>query len=455
MNKLFNLFKKIILFIYNIIDKLIVVPISRIIYRISELLKNNSGRFEKILNRPNIMIYISLFLAIIMFVLIDSKAVSLVTEEAEILSDQPVKIIYNEEAYVVEGVPETVDITLIGRKSDLYLAKQLGEHEVVLDLSGYSTGQYKVKLKYNHSIGTVNYKLDPGTVTVKISEKISAVKTLSYDLLNQDKLDSKLSIKDVELDKTEVIVKGSSDALEKVASVKALIDLEAANLTEKGTFTAESILLVAYDNLGIKIDNVEIVPTKVSVKIEVESNFIELPVRVVTQGTLTVGHAIAKLSSSVTKVRVYGDSGVLDELKYIEAPIDISGLSTDKTYSVTLKKPSGVRHMSETTTTVEVSLGTETIREFENIQVESINVGSNYTAGAASLADGAVTIIAKGTKSILDAINLDVTSIKAQVDLSGYGPGTHDIEVKVTIDDPRVTLVSKASTVKVRIVEKG
>ena len=246
LNKIINLFKAI----YTFIDKVIVIPISRIIYRISELSKNHSGKFEKVLNRPNILVYVSLFCAIFIFLLIDTKAINLVTEEAEIISGQKVKIIYNEEAYVVEGVPETVDITLIGRKSDLYLAKQLGEHEVVLDLSGYSTGQHKVRLKYNHSIESVNYKLDPSTITIKISEKVSAVKSLTYDLLNKDKLDSKLSIKSVELDRNEVIIKGSAEALESVATVRALIDLKAANLTEKGTFTVDSIVLVAYDNNG-------------------------------------------------------------------------------------------------------------------------------------------------------------------------------------------------------------
>ncbi|MDD2505103.1 MAG: hypothetical protein PHF21_02385, partial [Bacilli bacterium] len=113
MNKIFNPFRALFKIIYNIIDKLIVVPVSRIIYRISELLKNNSGRLEKILNRPNILIYVSLFSAIIIFLLIDTKAINLVTEEAEIISAQQVKIIYNEEAYVVEGVPESVHITLI------------------------------------------------------------------------------------------------------------------------------------------------------------------------------------------------------------------------------------------------------------------------------------------------------------------------------------------------------
>lgn len=449
MNKIFKIISSFFKGIYNIIDKLIVIPISRIIYRISELVKSNSGRFEKVLNRPNILIYISLFSAIIIFLLIDTKAINLVTEEAEIISGQQVEIIYNEEAYVVEGVPETVDITLIGRKSDLYLAKQLGEHKVVLDLSGYSTGQYKVKLKYNHSVESVNYKLDPSTITIKISEKVSAIKTLNYDLLNSDKLDNKLSIKSVELDRNEVIVKGSSEALESVTTVRALVDLKAYNLTERGTYTIDSIVLVAYDSSGNKINNVEMVPTKVSASVVVDSHYSELPVKIITTGKPTVGYAISSAISSTTKVKVYGDKEIIDELKFIEAVIDIDGLNNNKTFNVTLTKPAGVRYMTETTTTVSVTMDSESSKEFENIQVESINLGNNYIVNAESLADSAITVIAKGVTSVLSGI--EQSQIKAQIDLSGYGVGTHEVPVNVFIDDIRVTLVPKVSTVKVRI----
>ena len=33
-------------------------------------------------------------------------------------------VTYNKEAYIIEGLPETADVTLIGRTVDLYLAKQ-------------------------------------------------------------------------------------------------------------------------------------------------------------------------------------------------------------------------------------------------------------------------------------------------------------------------------------------
>ena len=60
---------------------------------------------------------------------------TLTETSAEVIYNQPVNYVYNQEAYVVEGLPESVDITLIGRDSDLYLARQLSTHDVTIDLS--------------------------------------------------------------------------------------------------------------------------------------------------------------------------------------------------------------------------------------------------------------------------------------------------------------------------------
>ena len=133
-----KIFKPFIAFfkaIYSVIDKILITPISRLVYKITEISRDNSGKLEKILNRPNILVYVSLICAIAMFALVDSQVINLTSNEAEVVEGQKVEVEYNKEAYIVEGVPETVDITLIGNRSTIYLAKQFGEHKVVLDLT--------------------------------------------------------------------------------------------------------------------------------------------------------------------------------------------------------------------------------------------------------------------------------------------------------------------------------
>ncbi len=454
MNKILKPFIYFFKGLYKILDTIIITPISKLIYRINKLGSNNSGKIEKILNRPIVLLYISLLCAIGVFLLIDNKVINLVDNEAEIISGQKVNVTYNEENYVVEGIPESVDITLIGSKSNLYLAKQIGEHEIVLDLTKYTPGTYKVKLKYNHSMNNVSYKLDPSTITVKISQKESEVFNLSYDLLNEDKLDKTLTIGSVTLDKSEVIVKGSRETLDKIANVKALVDLEAAGLTSKGEYKVDSIKLVAFDNNGDKVNNVEIIPGNISASIVVNSYSVELPVKITTTGNVTTGYALSNITSSVSKVTVYGEQSILDKLTSIEASIDVSGLSTNKTFSgVSLIKPNGVRSLSETTTSVSVTLDTEASKEFTGIKVEFRNLANGLVVNALTENDGTINVIANGVESALN--ELEASKITAYIDLTGYDLGTHEVEVKLETDDSRFTLKPSTSKVNIRITKSS
>lgn len=452
MKKLIKVLTKFFIAFYRLIDKCIIIPISRLVFKITSYFKNNSGKLEKIINRPNILIYISLVFAIASFFLVDSKVISLVETEAEIISDQKVTKIFNEEAYVIEGIPDTVDITLIGRKSDLYLAKQLGDHEVVIDLSGYGVGVHEIKLSYKQTIDTLDYKLDPSKVQVVIREKISTLKDITYDLLNQDKLDSKLSVKSIELERSEVIVKGSEETIDKVANVKALIDLNNDDFKDTGSYTLDSVPLVAYDENGEVITNVEVVPGKVSAKVELESFSTEVPIKVLTSGEYTLGYAISSISSSVTKVKVYGDKDVLASITYIPVTIDVTGLKSNKTYNVTIEKPIGVRYISESNTSVDVTIDAETSREISGIKIETQNIGAGLVANAKGGSDPDITVIVKGVASVID--KLTEKDIKAYIDLTGYGTGSHSVPISVTTDDVKVKVVSSIKTLDIIINKK-
>ena len=285
MKKIKKAFLSLCKAVYIFVDKFIVTPISKIVYIIgNKITKGN--KIDKILNKPNVLVYVSLALAIIVFYLVDSKVITLVQTNSEILSNQPINVIYNKSAYVVEGIPDSVDIILTGRKSDLYLSKQLGEHEVVLDLSDYEVSDepQRVKLTYKKNIDSISYKLDPSYVTVTIKKKVSDIKAITYDLMNQDQLDEKLSVKSVTLSKNEVVVKGSEDTLNEIASVKALIDLSDKTFTEKGTYSVDNVNLVAYDGSGKILDYVEIVSTSISAETVLDSYSKEVPINALTTG---------------------------------------------------------------------------------------------------------------------------------------------------------------------------
>ena len=449
---IFKPFLALFKILYKIVDKLIVTPLSRLVYKINDFMKSHGTGIEKVLNRPNALIVISLICAVVMFFLVDQKVISLTEKEAEVLTDQPISVIYNKENYVVEGVPESVDITLIGSKSTVYLATQLGDQEVTLDLSNYGPGTWKVKLKYNHSVNNVSYKLDPSTITVKISEKVSQTQSLTYNLLNENSLDSKLSISNVELETNKVIVKSSQEILNKVAVVKALVDASEITLKESGEFTIDNAKLVAYDANGKLLNNVEMVPSSVSAKVTIDSYHATKDVRVVTSGTMASGKALANLTTSVKQVEVYGDKATVDALPNVEAVINVDGLDSNKTMSVNLTQPVGIRYMSETKTNVDVSVGTEAQKTVSGVQVRTTNLASGYVANAVTAEDQNIEVIIKGVEGVINSV--EASDIVAYVDLSGLKTGTHTVPVKVSVSDSLIIAQTAKTEIKVKITEQ-
>ena len=73
-----KILKKFFLGIYKALDKCIVTPISRLIFSLKEYFKSHNIKLDYIFSKPNVMIYVSLILAVVVFLLIDSKVITLV-----------------------------------------------------------------------------------------------------------------------------------------------------------------------------------------------------------------------------------------------------------------------------------------------------------------------------------------------------------------------------------------
>lgn len=218
-----------------------------------------------------------------------------------------------------------------------------------------------------------------------------------------------------------------------------------------GEITVKDIPLVAYDNDG-KVVNVEIVPKTVSANVTITSPSKEIPIRIVPKGNLAFGKSIKSMDSNLSKITVYGSQDAIDKIEQLEVEIDVKGLDRDKEFNVTLKKPKGITELSSKTMNIKVKLDNSSSKEIENIAVGAENLAPNLKVQALSEADRAVTVVVKGSEDALKDIN--ASDISAYVDLSKYGVGEHEVEVKVTGSDLKLTYASKTKKVKVRITEK-
>lgn len=376
--------KKIFMFIkaiIRLIDKKIITPITKFILALSEKMSRRTDKFERWLVRKNTLIFISLVLAIIAFFAIENKSIVLVDSYAEVLHDQKVEAMYNTETYVVEGLPETADVTIIGRKVDMYLAKQLATGTVTVDISNLGAGTHKVDLNYEGVVNSIDYSVSPSSVTIIIYPKVSSTKTAIIDTINKEKIDSKLSIDNVSIDQQEIIIKGAEHTLKEVATVRALVDVSKLVDPTVGITTLENVPLIAYDKDGKTID-VEMVPNKVNATINIDSPHKEVPIKVIPDGEVQFGKAISSITSDETKVTIYGSEDIISKIEYLPITIDVKNLNSNKEYNVSLVAPEGVRDLSVKNAKIRVTLGEELTKEIENVMIETTNLDSNYKAAA-------------------------------------------------------------------------
>ncbi len=433
---------------YKFIDGFIVTPISTLVYKIQKRF-GNDNKLEKLLGRPYALLIVSGVIAATFALLVNLKASSFVSNDAEFLTNIPVKVIYNSSAYVVEGIPDTVNMTLIGKKSELYLARQLGDNEVVVDLTDYQANEksVRVKLTYNKPLDNLSYQISPDYVSVTIKEKVSDNKTITYDLLNQDELDSKLSVKSVELSKSEVIVRGSQETIDSIASIKALVDLNNEDFTKAGTYTIDNLKLIAYGDDGKIIENVEI-PATVSAKIVLDSYSKRVAVKVETTGKLVSGKAISSITINGTNANdfettIYGDEAALENISHLTISIDVEGQGNNgsKTSKYAFSKPAGVRSIADESVSVVLNFGEAKQRTITINGVRAINVPNGLSANLVSQDDAQIEIQVIGVESVINSIDVDSPNIYAYVDLAGYSAGTYPVPVKVEGEDSRLQYV--------------
>ena len=397
---------------------------------------------------------------------------------AEVLYNQPVNAVYNTEEYVIEGLPKTVDITMIGSRANLYLAKQLSNQVVTVDLSDLGVGTHQVNLKYKQAVSSVQYKLDPSTVSITIFNKQSLSKDITNEYVNMEKLNSKFSIKDVKLvtvkeekkivdgkeetvekneELTSVIVKGKEDTIKKVAIVKALINMDqlSGSSAKDGDNTIVDVPLVAYDSDGEKMD-IEIVPSKVRAVVNLESSSKEVPINVVVNDidNIEFGKAISSIDTSIDKVTLYGSSEVLENINKIDVAIDIpADMKSSKKYTIAIKKPNGVRDLSTKTITVDVELGESAQTKVSGVKISYRNLNSSFLVQATQDSTTEIPVIVKGVEDVISDISAQ--DIEAYVDLKDItAEGEVTVKVNTTGKDNRATYEPSINEIKLLIIKK-
>lgn len=409
-----------------------------------------SGWFDKILFNQRYTSVITLLMAIVLYIAVNSvNNLSIVNtaSSAKTFEDLPLTAEVNTTVYEVSGLPEKVTLNIIGETSDITLANAENQ-KVVADLTGLGEGTHQVKLKALGLSSRIKAVIEPSTITVNIAKKTSNEFTLGHEFINMNKMDqiNVLSAPVFEnFDK--VTVRASEKTLESIASVKALIDVS----NVEGNFTIEAPI-AAYNQQGDRID-VDILPEKVIVNVGVTQPSKDVPIRVIPMGIIPNKKAIASYTIDHSAITIWGLQDILDKIDSIDIQVDTRNFTKDVNQVVMpINLPTGLRKKSVQSVSIQMTLADIEEKVMEDILIEYRNNTNEYkiTIDEEELNNIDVTVL--GAAEQLETE--DGSEIYVYIDMTEIpegSSGTIDMPLHVEGANPLLQYTIDRKTVKINV----
>lgn len=367
------------------------------------------------LNKPWVIRVISLFLAILTFLVIsfdnqDTRSADVGSfdsifnnsRESETLEDVPVNIVIDDEKYVVSGVPEVVTMSLTGTVSVVQSTVTQRNFDVYVDLEGLSPGTHTVPIKHDGVSSRIDVSFEPENIEVTIEERGSGTYDVSVDYSNLDQIPEGFEIESATVTPQQVEITSAQSVIDRISSVKAFVDVE--GIEESMTLTDVPVRI--YDNEGNQM-NARIEPGTVTVELEVINPSKEVPIDVSTSGELPEGVRLVETSVSAESVIVYAPSSQLEDIEQVETtPIDLSEITETTSLDVELLIPDNATSLNRETVEVTIEVEEETETTLENIDITIDNVTEGLNATFVSPESGQIAVTLRGFPSDLDEINV-------------------------------------------------
>lgn len=439
---------------------------------------------DRILNNKWSIRIIALLLAAILFTSVNANNNNATTfsttssSDTEVIENVPVKVYYDKTNLYISGVPETVTVTLSGPRSIVQSAKAQQDFTVYADLKNASIGTQEVKLKVKDASDRLKVKINPATVNVNVQEKVTKKFSVDVELSKSVVADGYQAGTPI-IDPKKVSITGAKDTIEQIAYVKATLENDGKHKSE---FTDKATVSVFDSNLN-KLD-VDVSPQEVEVTVPVEKVGKSVPIKIKQEGTPESDIKISSMTPDKVEVVVVGDDTVLDKIKEIEIPIDVTKIKADTVKEVTVPVPTGAKSVQPTTIDVKIKTvkkseatnktttskeenttnpdenttddseekDTKISKSFPNMQVYMSGLKNTFDSQMVTPANGKVSVTITGEKKIVDDIAVKDLSVIAN--LSKSKAGDYSVPLELTGLPDNVAYVINPTKADFIITEK-
>ena len=390
------------------------------------VLRAFSTFLDKVLFNEKYSKVVSLVLAVLLYAIVNYNALSTSFQSSlrysKTLSDVTVLAKYNSDTFEISGLREKVDVILTGDAANVTSAANAENGTVICDLDGLTEGEHEIKLTTEGYGNNVNVVVNPTNVNVVMKKKTTRQFDISYDFINQDKMEQIYSAGTPEFEYTKINVRASKDTLDSIAFVKALIDVSG----QSADFEQDAVL-VAYDSSGKPV-NADIVPNTVHVKVPVTSPNKSVNIQVQVSGEVPDGKAIDSITMDQQTVTIYGSETTLANIDQVVVTLDAGTLTKDSTVLRPIVLPAGVTSATNTQVTMNITLADAEEKTIDDIPINVINNNKHYKA---SQPDNKTTtsVTVKGTKNNIDKLAAD--DINVYIDMKDVQPGLQKFALQI------------------------
>ncbi|MGH2562364.1 MAG: CdaR family protein [Thermomicrobiales bacterium] len=329
------------------------------------------------------------------------------------------------ELQLISSLP-TASVTLTGPRSVIngISQTQVTAHLELNEITAPDV--YNVPVIVSYPEGVWDHTVSPERVPIEVEQTVTDQFGLSYQ--QQGEPDASVQIDEVDMEVSEVTVRGPASAVDRVSQV--ILPIELGDRSREFT---DDFAPMALDVEGQHIPEVEIAPERVQATVQVTTRGKNVAVITQLVGEPAQGYEIVDRQIIPITVLVDGPEDVLAELVAIQTePVDVADLTTTTRRSARLVGiPEGIRVIEPANGAVDVVIQIRqrgVRQQLPSQRVVVTNLGPNL---AADVSPGDVAINVVASEEALSQLPASV--IEVQVDAAGLGPGTYTLRPKVVL----------------------
>ncbi len=339
----------------------------------------------------------------------------------------------NPSLLLVSETPDTVQVTLSAPQTiQAQLAADPNSIRAFLNLAGLGAGDHTVPVNVQVNNRPVRVtKVEPAEVHLSLEPLLT--RTFSITLQVDGQPAQGYQAGEPTYSPTAATVSGPQSAVSQVNQVRAI-----ANITNASQPLQSTLNLQAVDANGAAINNVNITPSAITMKVPITllGGYRNVIVYVKTTGQVADGYQLTNIVVTPPNVVVFSSNPqLLNDLPgYVETkPISLDGVQTNIATYVDLNLPAGISVANDQKVLVQISVDAIESSLNMTLPVEVTGLGPGFIA---SIDPPSVNITITGPVAILNS--LTPNDLRVIVDMTGKGIGVYQVTPMMNFSPNRV-----------------